>query len=205
MAHDQPTYASVPGIRVFGMMCVKPDGQSSGPIIQRPVPPKRNQYFQVQSSYYQRYKKHALSKLAAQQKTNENLSTQSSDSSDFTTRGISVISSNPENREGLDSDESSAEMPSSTYDSTSASFSPTVTTIDGSSAEPTTPTLNSISRAKRTTDNKFDAISSSSESDEQVTMENDRLESSSRSRHADDWPSIPWEEIRKQIDDIQWE
>lgn len=22
MSHDQPTYASVPGIRVFGMMCV---------------------------------------------------------------------------------------------------------------------------------------------------------------------------------------
>lgn len=24
MSHDQPTYASVPGIRVYGMMCVKP-------------------------------------------------------------------------------------------------------------------------------------------------------------------------------------
>lgn len=24
MTHDQPTYASVPGIRVYGMMCVKP-------------------------------------------------------------------------------------------------------------------------------------------------------------------------------------
>jgi hypothetical protein len=23
MSHDQPTYASVPGIRVFGMMCVR--------------------------------------------------------------------------------------------------------------------------------------------------------------------------------------
>lgn len=25
MSHDQPTYASVPGIRVYGMMCVQPD------------------------------------------------------------------------------------------------------------------------------------------------------------------------------------
>lgn len=24
MSHDQPTYASVPGIRVYGMMCVRP-------------------------------------------------------------------------------------------------------------------------------------------------------------------------------------
>lgn len=39
MAHDQPTYASVPGIRVFGMMCVKP-----GVKVRRPTqPPKRYQ------------------------------------------------------------------------------------------------------------------------------------------------------------------
>lgn len=25
MSHDQPTYASVPGIRVYGMMCVQSD------------------------------------------------------------------------------------------------------------------------------------------------------------------------------------
>ncbi|XP_065166311.1 mucin-2 [Atheta coriaria] len=29
MSHDQPTYASVPGIRVYGMMCVQPPQQSS--------------------------------------------------------------------------------------------------------------------------------------------------------------------------------
>lgn len=28
MSHDQPTYASVPGIRVYGMMCV--DGNRRG-------------------------------------------------------------------------------------------------------------------------------------------------------------------------------
>lgn len=39
MAHDQPTYASVPGIRVFGMMCVKP-----GVKVRRPAtPPQRYQ------------------------------------------------------------------------------------------------------------------------------------------------------------------
>ncbi|GAB0092926.1 uncharacterized protein DMENIID0001_079780 [Sergentomyia squamirostris] len=39
MSHDQPTYASVPGIRVFGMMCVKP-----GYYVKHPTqaqPPKR--------------------------------------------------------------------------------------------------------------------------------------------------------------------
>uniref|UniRef100_A0A1B0GHM1 Uncharacterized protein n=2 Tax=Lutzomyia longipalpis TaxID=7200 RepID=A0A1B0GHM1_LUTLO len=39
MSHDQPTYASVPGIRVFGMMCVKP-----GYFVKHPTqsqPPKR--------------------------------------------------------------------------------------------------------------------------------------------------------------------
>lgn len=31
MSHDQPTYASVPGIRVYGMMCVRPTTyQTSG-------------------------------------------------------------------------------------------------------------------------------------------------------------------------------
>lgn len=204
MAHDQPTYASVPGIRVFGMMCVKPDGQHSTPngsngIIQRPLPPKRNQYFQAQSSYYQRYKKHALSKLSAQQKIGD---AQLPDASDFTTRGINVASNEPENRESVDSDEDSGEMPSSTFDPSSGSFSPTtVTTIDASSAEQTTPTVHSVNRAKRTTDKKIDA---NSDSDEQVTIENEHFESSSRSRHTDDWPEIPWNEIRKTIKEIQW-
>lgn len=80
MAHDQPTYASVPGIRVFGkyaycpfvfverliiillrpigMMCVKPGNNNS--VVRKPTvppPPKRDPYHQ--SAYYQRYKKHA--------------------------------------------------------------------------------------------------------------------------------------------------
>lgn len=43
MAHDQPTYASVPGIRVFGMMCVKPGTQVRRPTIQDQPPNKRYQ------------------------------------------------------------------------------------------------------------------------------------------------------------------
>lgn len=43
MAHDQPTYASVPGIRVFGMMCVKP-GVSVANKRKTPQAPKRDQY-----------------------------------------------------------------------------------------------------------------------------------------------------------------
>ncbi|XP_026847366.1 uncharacterized protein PB18E9.04c [Drosophila persimilis] len=46
MAHDQPTYASVPGIRVFGMMCVKPGYSIRKPSSQ---PPKR---YQLQKPFY---------------------------------------------------------------------------------------------------------------------------------------------------------
>lgn len=46
MAHDQPTYASVPGIRVFGMMCVKPGYSVRKPSVQ---PPKR---YQLQKPFY---------------------------------------------------------------------------------------------------------------------------------------------------------
>lgn len=36
MSHDQPTYASVPGIRVYGMMCVRPTtAYHSGQYIQK--------------------------------------------------------------------------------------------------------------------------------------------------------------------------
>lgn len=49
MAHDQPTYASVPGIRVFGMMCVKPNSVSTRtPAYQ---PPKQNPYRQPTTAY----------------------------------------------------------------------------------------------------------------------------------------------------------
>lgn len=46
MAHDQPTYASVPGIRVFGMMCVKPGYSVRKQSVQ---PPKR---YQLQKPLY---------------------------------------------------------------------------------------------------------------------------------------------------------
>lgn len=51
MSHDQPTYANLPGIRVFGMKCVAPAGgaasaqpQRKKPTIQQHrIPPKQGQ------------------------------------------------------------------------------------------------------------------------------------------------------------------
>lgn len=195
MAHDQPTYASVPGIRVFGMMCVKPTADTqNGFHIQRPTPPKRNQYYQSQQSYYNRFKKHTLSKLGAQQKTNENgpnLSTQSSESSssDFTTRGISIIPPNSETREELSTEEE--EIPSTTFDASSNSYSTTMSSTD---SIPTESATDATSRMKRDTSQIVD-----DKLNESVTME-------SRSRsEQDDWPSIPWDEISEQIKNIQWD
>jgi len=185
MAHDQPTYASVPGIRVFGMMCTKPDNGVVSHGISRPVPPKRNQYFQSQSAYYQRFKKHTPPKSSAQQKTEEQTSSQqatlsSESSSDFTTRGISIVPGQTlESRED-ELDESYEEIPSSTYDSLSSSYE--TTTNDVMSTEPIV-----VSRSKRTLDEEEDE------------------ETRSRSRNYDDWPSIPWAEISQQIKDIQWD
>lgn len=196
MAHDQPTYASVPGIRVFGMMCVKPSSEASNGVhIQRPTPPKRNQYFQSQISYYNRFKKHTLSKIAAQQKNNENssnLSTQASDSSDFTTRGISIVPASSETREDELEESSDEEIPSSTFDATSSSFS---TTISSTDSEPTEPATDASSRKKR-------EIHETLENDD--ANESTVFESSNRSNR-DDWPSLPWDEISKQIKDIQWD
>lgn len=225
MAHDQPTYASVPGIRVFGMMCTKPDDGVVSHGIQRPAPPKRNQHFQTQSSYYQRFKKHTLSKLTAQQKingeqiapstsltgnTNNNiqLPTQQSaelSSSDFTTRGINIVSGQPaENRENEDeSNESSEEISSSTYDSLSSSYGTTTDTID---ALPTEPIATSVSRSKRTIQMNNEMSAESDDLDEMDGNGSTFSESSRRNKNnnADDWPSIPWDEISQQIKDIQW-
>lgn len=195
MAHDQPTYASVPGIRVFGMMCVKPSADTHNEFhIQRPTPPKRNQYYQSQQSYYNRFKKHTLSKLGGQQKNNENgpnLSTQSAElSSDFTTRGISIIPPNSETREELSTEEE--EIPSTTFDASSSSYS---TTISSTDSIPTESATDATSRMKRDTSQMVD----DKIGDESVTME-------SRSRsEQDDWPSIPWDEISEQIKNIQWD
>lgn len=49
MAHDQPTYASVPGIRVFGMMCVKPNSVSTRTPAHQP--PKQNPYRAPTTAY----------------------------------------------------------------------------------------------------------------------------------------------------------
>lgn len=56
MAHDQPTYASVPGIRVFGMMCVKPGNSIRKPTT-NPLKSDSISYYQQQnqSQHYQQY------------------------------------------------------------------------------------------------------------------------------------------------------
>lgn len=54
MAHDQPTYASVPGIRVFGMMCVKPGGGVSTKR-KPPQAPKRDPYNNGATTYQTKY------------------------------------------------------------------------------------------------------------------------------------------------------
>lgn len=64
MAHDQPTYASVPGIRVFGMMCVQP-----GVTIKRPQPTKQH-YFQKPyqpAAFYNSNKYHSTVQPTTQQ------------------------------------------------------------------------------------------------------------------------------------------
>lgn len=50
MSHDQPTYANLPGIRVFGMKCVAPSSAAGVPQRKKPVihphripPPKQGQ------------------------------------------------------------------------------------------------------------------------------------------------------------------
>lgn len=201
MAHDQPTYASVPGIRVFGMMCVKPTSDThSGYHIQRPAPPKRNQYHQTQLSYYNRFKKHTISKLTpAQQKTNENapnLSTQSSESSaqDFTTRGINIIPSGDlETREGDFNTEDS--FPSTTYDAMSSSYSTTFSPTDSITTESVT---DASSRTKRDTSN----LSNDFMIDDNI---DDTTKESRSQLDEDEWPSIPWDEISEQIKNIQWD
>lgn len=58
MAHDQPTYASVPGIRVFGMMCVKPGTGVSSTKRKTPQAPKRdalNPYANAAQTYQTKY------------------------------------------------------------------------------------------------------------------------------------------------------
>lgn len=222
MAHDQPTYASVPGIRVFGMMCVKPSEQTPNPnYAARPaaVPQKQTQPQYVPpspSSYYQRLQKLTLNKLQGQHKSSE----RPVDTSDFTTRGINVVSSGrfdgPENREEPLDDSTENEPASSTFDSASSSMGTTTTpfiTTDAMSTDSTAAattfgggasssgsdgvslTTNSISRNRRAADDDSDLDQLFSQP----------IASNRNSRSADDWPNLPWHEISQQIRDIQWE
>lgn len=139
MAHDQPTYASVPGIRVFGMMCVKPIGLPSIGI-RRPAyqPPK--QYPQQQSPYFQRYKKHAtMAPPKTSTASSERTSRQQTDFTEYTTKGTTTtVALNGTSDSGelvtvYDSDDITEER-TSTLDATSAAFDSTVT-VNASSSE----------------------------------------------------------------------
>lgn len=215
MAHDQPTYASVPGIRVFGMMCVKPVSYGTT-FVRRPLtpsPPKRNQHFQPQSSYYQRYKKHATVKPSAQSKTEAS-------QSELTTRGM-------ESREGddIDLDEFTEDRTSTleataAFDNSSPTALPILPTTDGeSSAEPmSTVAEGDTDTTEYTTDetqhnrrirrmiealsdssNRFDVDSADGENNSEEKLNRRRR------RNADNWPDIPWDEVSEQIKSIQWD
>lgn len=212
MAHDQPTYASVPGIRVFGMMCVKPSG-FNGAVYRRPLvsqPPKRNQHFQVQSPYYQRYKKHATVKPTPQSKSD--VSSQPNDYSEFTTRGLSTAG--PETREGGDDDMELDEMTDeriSTLDATGTTLSditsPTTMSTTDASIETTDGDENLNSRVKRMID-AMDSASGNIATD--TDMGDDAIDaffanSRRQRRSTDDYPDIPWDEVSQQIQQLQWE
>lgn len=207
MAHDQPTYASVPGIRVFGMMCVKPANYGNG-VIRRPQssPPKRNQQFQPQSPYYQRYKKHATVMPPSQSRTEvADSGSKQTEYTDFTTRGINSDSMTPENREAddINLDEITEER-TSTLDATSTSTVDTTITPNDSAERAEDETANDEngnSRVKRMIDAFSDSSDRFNDDDENET----EFLSSRNSRSTDDWPDIPWDEIRKQINDIKWD
>lgn len=212
MAHDQPTYASVPGIRVFGMMCVKPTNFNGG-AYRRPVvqPPKRNQQFQPQSPYYQRYKKHATVKPTSQSKGDA--SSQASDYSEFTTRGLGTVG--PETREaddGIDLNESGGTTITVVDTTTSfdGSSSPTtVASTDASSIETTGSDESVNDRVKRMID-AMDAASDDNIATDKEDMENigiDEFFTSNRRqrRSTDDLPDIPWDEVSQQIKQLNWD
>lgn len=232
MAHDQPTYASVPGIRVFGMMCVKPTEQSiASQYAPRPSPPqKQNQYVPPASpsSYYQRLQKLTLNKLA-QHKASEKPSSLATDTSDFTTRGIHIVSSpyvrdGPENREEPSDDGNvTDDLTSSTFETVSSSIATTTTPFI------TTDTMSTDSSVAATTITGSSSSSSSGSNEQTITTDaisrskratvldleqlfNKPITSIRKSRSTqtdvdddDDWPNMPWDEISQQIRDIQWE
>lgn len=215
MAHDQPTYASVPGIRVFGMMCVKPINYGAQ-FIRRPLtpsPPKRNQHFQPQSSYYQRYKKHATIKPSAQSKTEQS-------QSEFTTLGM-------ENREGDDIElddftedrTSTLEATLAAFETTSPTALPIISTTDRESSadalstiyedetETTEYTIDDTQHNRRIR-RMIEALSDSSyrfNIDNEDDNDSEEILNRRRRRSTNNWPDIPWDEVSERIKSIQWD
>lgn len=183
MAHDQPTYASVPGIRVFGMMCVKPGNVNN--LIRKPLPPKRDHY--QQSPYYQRYKKHATMSPSTE---HERISRQT-DLSDLST--TPTVTTNE---------------PTESY--TETVESDTITSSDGSQPAED---LNALpqevqTRIKRMIDqlnvntNSISRQSRSIANDEDDDDDAEDAASRRSSFNNEMWPDVSWHEINKQIGDI---
>lgn len=183
MAHDQPTYASVPGIRVFGMMCVKPGNVNN--LIRKPQPPKRDHY--QQSPYYQRYKKHATMSPSPE---HERISRQT-DFSDLST--VPSVTTNEPNDDGytetVDTDTITSTDESQPVEDLNALPQEVQTRIKRMIDQLNVNT-NSISRERR------------SIADNENNDDSDDVASRRSSFNSEMWPDVSWHEINKQIGDI---
>lgn len=210
MAHDQPTYASVPGIRVFGkshsclftcllfgvesftnvtltilagMMCVKPGNTNN--LVRKPQPPKRDQY--QQSPYYQRYKKHATNSPYPE---SERMSRQTdfSDSSTIPT----ISSGQPTESYANDADQEAVDEGRAVDDLNA--LPQEVQTRIKRMIDQLSVNTNSISRQSR----------SIADGQQATVEEEDDSSRRSNSFNNDLWPDVSWHEINKQIGDIHW-
>ena len=199
MAHDQPTYASVPGIRVFGMMCVKPNANFNTK--RKPLPPVRDQY-QSPSPYYQRYKKHAT---APAQTVTERISRQT----DFekmdlgsvpTTRATTIDAAEPRDAGTTLEWNTTPDQPSTTEQSTEGTT--------GSTVERNAMTHEIENRIKRMIEqlNTNERHSRHTRSIPFVgTAEEIHRATRQSTSDATDWPDVSWPKIRKQMSDIHWD
>lgn len=190
MAHDQPTYASVPGIRVFGMMCVKPGNQNTA--VRKPQPPKRDHY--QQTPYYQRYKKHATNsptpneheRISRQTNLDDLSTTPSITIGDFTENYRDTIETDSFDSQDIDAEQQSVQDLNA--------FPHEVQTrikrmIDQLNIDGTNDRHSRQSRSISHTDN-----------DDEDT--DDAASSRRSSIHNDMWPDVSWHEINRGIGDI---
>lgn len=184
MAHDQPTYASVPGIRVFGMMCVKPG--NTNVVIRKPAPPKRDQY--QQSPYYQRYKKHATMSPTE----NDRVSRQT-DIADMATSA--TISDRADDHTSTFDDNTSMPVDNDEPSEDLNALPQEIETRIKRMIDQLNVNTNSISRQSR----------SIVDGDGEEASHDEASSRNSNSYINDIWPDVSWPEINKQIGDIHWE